>query len=158
MIARSFGEELAGFLQLRHLGHIEQLSDWTRRPTAVANFDRSQDFMTGRAGAVTLRFDQAQTALVSKSENYSFLDGVTNSGVHNLAVGRNRSYFFTTARIFARKKRAPTSSRFGALNLNPAASYSSIRRPYSTIGAGGLNGRVRDGIGCDTSAIATGNF
>ena len=93
VIARSFGEELAGFLQLRHLRHIEQLSDWTRRPTAVANFDRSQDFMTGRAGAVTLRFDQAQTALVSKSENYSFLDGVTNSGVHNLAVGRNRSYF-----------------------------------------------------------------
>jgi hypothetical protein len=45
----------------------------------------------------------------------------------------------------------------GLLNLNPAASYSSIRRPYSTIGAGGLNGRVRDGIGCDTSAIATGN-
>ena len=45
----------------------------------------------------------------------------------------------------------------GLLDLNPAASYSSIRRPYSTIGAGGLNGRVRDGIGCDTSAIATGN-
>src|SRR5215510_16547599 len=42
--------------------------------------------------------------------------------------------------------------------LNPAASYSSIRRPYSTIGAGGLNGRVRDGIGCVTSAIATGNL
>ena len=39
-----------------------------------------------------------------------------------------------------------------------AASYSSIERLYSTIGAGGLNGRVRDGIGCDTSAIATGNF
>jgi hypothetical protein len=44
------------------------------------------------------------------------------------------------------------------LNLNPAASYSPIGRPYSTIGAGGLNGRVRDGIGCDTSAIATGNW
>jgi hypothetical protein len=42
------------------------------------------------------------------------------------------------------------------LILNPAASYSSIERLYSTIGAGGLNGRVRDGIGCDTSAIATG--
>ena len=40
---------------------------------------------------------------------------------------------------------------------NPAASYSSIERLYSTIGAGGLNGRVRDGIGCITSAIATGN-
>ena len=43
-----------------------------------------------------------------------------------------------------------------SLELNPAASYSSIERLYSTIGAGGLNGRVRDGIGCDTSAIATG--
>ncbi len=28
--------------------------------------------------------------------------------------------------------------------------------PHSTIGAGGLNGRVRDGNGCITSAIATG--
>jgi hypothetical protein len=54
-------------------------------------------------------------------------------------------------------EKAPTSFEIGAFNLNPAASYSSIRRPYSTIGAGGLNGRVRDGIGCDTSAIATGN-
>ena len=56
------------------------------------------------------------------------------------------------------KTKAPASFEVGAFNLNPAASYSSIRRPYSTIGAGGLNGRVRDGIGCDTSAIATGNF
>ena len=107
MIARSFGEELAGFLQLRHLGHIEQLSDWTRRPTAVANFDRSQDFMTGRAGAVTLRFDQAQTALVSKSENYSFLDGVTNSGVHNLAVGRKSILFFHNSEDLCAKEKSP---------------------------------------------------
>src|SRR3990167_5101573 len=42
-------------------------------------------------------------------------------------------------------------------NLNPATTYSPIRRPYSTMGAGGLNDRVRDGIGCDTSAIATGS-
>jgi hypothetical protein len=55
-------------------------------------------------------------------------------------------------------KKAPASFEAGALYLNPAASYSSIGRPYSTIGAGGLNGRVRDGIGCDTSAIATGNL
>src|SRR5438128_4759918 len=47
--------------------------------------------------------------------------------------------------------------RIGPLNLNPAATYSPIRRPYSTIGAEGLNDRVRDGIGCDTSAIATGS-
>jgi hypothetical protein len=39
----------------------------------------------------------------------------------------------------------------------PAASYSPIRRPHSTIGAGGLNFRVRDGNGCDPSALATGN-
>jgi hypothetical protein len=57
-----------------------------------------------------------------------------------------------------RPQKAPTSFEVGAFNLNPAASYSSIEQPYSTIGAGGLNGRVRDGIGCDTSAIATGNL
>ena len=55
-------------------------------------------------------------------------------------------------------KKPDALSSTGLFNLDPAASYSSIRRPYSTIGAGGLNGRVRDGIGCDTSAIATGNF
>ena len=43
-------------------------------------------------------------------------------------------------------------------NLNPATTYSPIGRPYSTIGAGGLNDRVRDGIGCITSAIATGSW
>jgi hypothetical protein len=31
-------------------------------------------------------------------------------------------------------------------------------RPCSTIGAGRLNFRVRDGIGCDPAAIATGNW
>ncbi len=40
--------------------------------------------------------------------------------------------------------------------LFPATSYSPIGNPYSTIGAGGLNDRVRDGNGCITSAIATG--
>ena len=55
-------------------------------------------------------------------------------------------------------KKARPLSRSGLFELNPAASYSPIRRPYSTIGAGGLNGRVRDGIGCDTSAIATGSL
>src|SRR6476659_3014931 len=42
-------------------------------------------------------------------------------------------------------------------NEDPAASYSPMRRPHSTIGAGGLNFRVRDGNGCDPSALATGN-
>ena len=41
---------------------------------------------------------------------------------------------------------------------SPAASYSPVWRPRSTIGAGGLNCRVRDGNGCFTSAMATGNF
>ena len=54
-------------------------------------------------------------------------------------------------------KKARALSSTGLFDLNPAASYSSIAQRYSTIGAGGLNGRVRDGIGCDTSAIATGN-
>ena len=60
--------------------------------------------------------------------------------------------------LMTHKHEGPGSFEHRAFNLNPAASYSSIGRPYSTIGAGGLNGRVRDGIGCDTSAIATGNF
>src|SRR5438876_1111077 len=43
------------------------------------------------------------------------------------------------------------------LRIDPAASYSPTRRPCSTIGAGGLNGRVRDGNGCFPSAITAGN-
>jgi hypothetical protein len=58
---------------------------------------------------------------------------------------------------FSTNKKARPLSRSGLFILNPAASYSPIERLYSTIGAGGLNGRVRDGIGCDTSAVATGN-
>ena len=55
-------------------------------------------------------------------------------------------------------KKGPTSFEIGPFKLIPAASYSPIGRPYSTIGAGGLNGRVRDGIGYFTSAIATGKW
>jgi hypothetical protein len=56
------------------------------------------------------------------------------------------------------KAQEPRACRCVALgSLIPAASYSPIRRPYSTIGAGGLNFRVRDGNGCDPSALATGN-
>ena len=36
-----------------------------------------------------------------------------------------------------------------------AATYSSVCTPYSTIGAVGLNFRVRHGTGCDPDAIAT---
>ena len=36
-----------------------------------------------------------------------------------------------------------------------AATYSPTRKPCSTIGAGGLNFRVRDGTGWDPSALAT---
>ena len=67
-------------------GHIEQLSDTIRRATAVANLDRSQDFISGRAVAVTLRFDQAQATLVLKSNDRSFLDRLTNNGVHNMPL------------------------------------------------------------------------
>ena len=38
---------------------------------------------------------------------------------------------------------------------NSAASYSPTEDPCSTIGAGGLNFRVRDGIGCTPTAMAT---
>src|ERR1035437_9730140 len=41
---------------------------------------------------------------------------------------------------------------------DPAASYSPTGRPSSTIGAGGLNFRVRNGNGSITSAIATGRL
>ena len=39
----------------------------------------------------------------------------------------------------------------------PAASYSPTDSLRSTIGAGGLNCRVRHGTGCDPSAVTTGN-
>ena len=78
-------------------------------------------------------------------------------GLPRASLERNVQRFAHCPGVSNKKARALSST--GPLaNLNPAASYSSIRRPYSTIGAGGLNGRVRDGIGCDTSAIATGNF
>src|SRR5579862_180638 len=48
-------------------------------------------------------------------------------------------------------------SRLEPVREDPAASYSPTRRPCSTIGAGGLNGRVRDGNGCFPSAITAGN-
>jgi hypothetical protein len=40
---------------------------------------------------------------------------------------------------------------------NPAATYSPTQKPRSTIGAEGLNFRVRNGNGCVPLAIATGN-
>src|SRR5262249_50639905 len=49
--------------------------------------------------------------------------------------------------------RAPRARLRGS---DPAASYSPTWRPCSTIGAGGLNGRVRDGTGCFPSAITAG--
>jgi hypothetical protein len=57
----------------------------------------------------------------------------------------------------AKRRTAARTSRATVLRVDPAASYSPMRRPHSTIGAGGLNFRVRDGNGCDPSALATGN-
>ena len=54
------------------------------------------------------------------------------------------------------KARPPPAGGAGLSKQDPAASYSPTRRPCSTIGAGGLNGRVRDGNGCFPSAITTG--
>jgi hypothetical protein len=53
----------------------------------------------------------------------------------------------SAARIFIRihadnRKKSPALWNTRPADLNPAASYSSIRRPYSTIGAGGLSSRV----------------
>ena len=44
------------------------------------------------------------------------------------------------------------------VSRNPAASYSPRGEPPSTIGAGGLNCRVRNGNGCDPTAKTTGNY
>lgn len=44
------------------------------------------------------------------------------------------------------------------LNFIPAVFYSPTSYTGSTIDAGELNGRVRNGNGCDLSAIATGNL
>src|SRR5205085_6509381 len=61
------------------------------------------------------------------------------------------------AHAYETERARPRDSRLGPVRRDPAASYSPTRRPCSTIGAGGLNGRVRDGNGCFPSAIATGN-
>ena len=50
------------------------------------------------------------------------------------------------------------SVRGVALRIIPATTYSPRGFPPSTIGAGGLNFRVRDGNGCDSAAMATGNL
>jgi len=42
----------------------------------------------------------------------------------------------------AQRKKARALSTPGLLNLNPAVSYSSTRRPYSNIGAEGLNNQI----------------
>ena len=36
-----------------------------------------------------------------------------------------------------------------------AMTYSRMQKPHTTIGAGGLNCRVRDGTGCDPTAPIT---
>src|ERR1041384_1045705 len=83
-----------------------------------------------------------------------------SSGVWHFRYAGSAPIFEGSLKCFeanrTKRKRPAVVRLAGPFSLNPAASYSSIRRPYSTIGAGGLNGRVRDGIGCDTSAIATG--
>lgn len=38
-----------------------------------------------------------------------------------------------------RREDLDTTIDFGPLNLNPAAAYSPVRQPYTTIGAGELN-------------------
>jgi hypothetical protein len=61
------------------------------------------------------------------------------------------------ATALKREKGLPRIARQALFEKDPATSYSPTWRPCSTIGAGGLNGRVRDGNGCFPSAIATGN-
>ena len=54
---------------------------------------------------------------------------------------------------------APPPDKAGRATVKkktPASSYSPTACRCSTIGAGGLNGRVRDGNGCGPSAIETG--
>jgi hypothetical protein len=57
-----------------------------------------------------------------------------------------------------KRKRQALFRGSGVLEFNPAATYSPTEEVCSTIGAGGLNYRVRDGNGCGPSAIATGNL
>ena len=67
-------------------------------------------------------------------------------------TGRRRGPF-ASGRGGARRRgrRAPSNERFRQRPTLPGG------LPPSTIGAGGLNGRVRDGNGCIPAAIATGN-
>ena len=60
----------------------------------------------------------------------------------------------------AQKEKAPTAepSRLSAAKNEKSRQRPTLPpgRPDSTIGAGGLNGRVRNGNGCDPSAMVTG--
>lgn len=59
--------------------------------------------------------------------------------------------------VFQAIKKAPKLSLGGSKKIRrrPTLPHG---LPYSTIGAGELNFRVRDGIGCDLAAITTGNL
>lgn len=58
-----------------------------------------------------------------------------------------------------RNRKSPTSSsRWGFYELTRQRPTLPHTHACSTIGSGGLNFRVRDGIGCGPSDIATGNF
>ena len=52
-------------------------------------------------------------------------------------------------------KKGPAGGVFGILLCGPGSDLLSHVLRRSTIGAGGLNGRVRDGIGWGTPAITT---
>tara|TARA_B100000676_G_C17299071_1_gene446267 strand:+ start:62 stop:274 length:213 start_codon:yes stop_codon:yes gene_type:complete len=58
---------------------------------------------------------------------------------------------------YEEQKKAP-QELLGGLKITPAATYSPTGKTCSTIGAGRLNFRVRDGIGCSPAAITTGKW
>ena len=55
-------------------------------------------------------------------------------------------------------KKARSNDRYYALNLTRHWSTLPASCPASTINAGGLNYRIRNGNGCDPSALSTGNI
>ena len=76
------------------------------------------------------------------------------------ADGRRHRAAATAVRARAQKEKAPTAepSRLEKRKNPGNVLLSHQVCPGSTIGAGGLNGRVRNGNGCDPSAMVTGKL
>ena len=137
---------LAGFRAIEHGFHD---GDWSQLALGRRQMAQWRDGMLDVARELRTLADRYQVPRPSRASSESHRSarrpsrGAPRRGRRKRARGGGPTLVHRT--------RAPSS-----VDQAPAASYSPTGRPCSTIGAGGLNGRVRDGNGCFPSAIATG--